>query len=281
MRRFFIYLLSICLSLNLAAQDATKPDIILKGNGEEMKGKVTEVLDNSIKFIYTGETAVYEIKKSDIVKITYSSGRVETITAPSSPTEKNEGSTTANPAANANADHHNKVAVLPFGFIKDNTSEAGSEVGRKVQTDAYTYLVKHAPQYTILDPRTTNALLMKAGVTAETKEGFTMDELCNILGVEYILEGTITQNKGMQSNSTYGNANTSTNYKDDGKNRKTYGSTSSNSYQTYITSVSMNIYNDKNKNIYSQNHRALLASIDGSYTDPLNYLLKRCPLHSN
>ena len=52
------------------------------------QGKVTEINDTEVKFIYTGESLVYTIKKSDILKKSLTqSGRVEVINKPALPSE--------------------------------------------------------------------------------------------------------------------------------------------------------------------------------------------------
>ena len=77
MKRALNILLFVIFSLTLRAQSAGKPDLIVKINGDELSGKVIEMNDNDMKFSHTGETLVYTIKKADILKITYSSGRTE------------------------------------------------------------------------------------------------------------------------------------------------------------------------------------------------------------
>ena len=68
MKKDFLFLFLLLLSINVFAQTAsnTKIDIVLKTNGDEMKGKVTKVTDTDISFIYAGESAEYVVKKSDI-----------------------------------------------------------------------------------------------------------------------------------------------------------------------------------------------------------------------
>jgi hypothetical protein len=76
-----------------------------------MIGKVIKMNPADLQFIYQNETVTYTVAKSDIVKITFASGRLEFLTKidPSSKLKLE--------------DHHNKVAILPFGYIKDqNTS---------------------------------------------------------------------------------------------------------------------------------------------------------------
>jgi len=279
MKKQLLFIIGVMFMVNAYAQTKTtaNQDIVLKSNGEEMKGKVTQVSDAEIHFIYSGETAEYIIKKSDVLKITHSSGRVETFnqSAQTAETRKNDPvSMTATPA-----DHHNKIAILPFAFLLDRQAGA-QEVGIKAQEDTYSFLSKHAAGYTLLDIRTTNAALIKAGVTRDKMIGFTMKEICDILGVEYIIDGTVTQNKGYATSSTYGNTNTDIKRKSDDKVKvNTSDYSNSNSVQRYDVSVSLGIYMDNNASIYNQTHKAFFTSTDGSYSGPLEYLLKRCPLY--
>ncbi|MCD0488072.1 hypothetical protein LPB86_07515 [Pedobacter sp. MC2016-14] len=273
---FMLSLVSICLF----AQPATKAkeDILLKLNGEEMKGRVTKITDDEVSFVYSGETAEYVIKKSDLLKIVHSSGRIEMISQsnPSSQQrQKEQVSMTASPA-----DHHNRIAILPFTYIMDNQPGADA-IGYKAQEDTFSFLSQHAAGYTILDTRSTNALLAKAGVTKDKMINFTMKEICDILGVEYVIDGSVTQNKGYQTSSTSESANTKVK-RDDAEKVKgvsTYGSTNSMSVQRYDVSVSLHIYMDNNASIYNQSHKAFLSNTDGAYSSPLEYLLKRCPLY--
>lgn len=299
MRLFSILLFSVMLSTTAFAQNSkpaeknTKSDIVLKVNGDEMVGKITAISDNEIKFIYEGETLEYTIKKTDILKVTYASGRVEFFNRPTLPSEKKETIESASVQSQdapvvaakqyaiASGDHHNKIAILPFGYIRDGQSGA-KEMSTKIQTDAYSFLVKHSAGYTLLDTRTTNALLIKAGVTRDNLEGFTWDEICNILGVEYIIDGTVNIVKGTQSSSqsTSYHATTDNNNKSyNNGNTKVSGYSSSTSAQYYETSINMNVFTDKNQNIYTDNHKAFFNSTNAQYNTTLQYLLKRIPLY--
>jgi TolB-like protein len=280
MKNLYLLLLVSLLPLSLLAQPGNnqKDDVILKTNGEEMKGKVIKITDSDVTFIYTGETAEYILKKSEISKITHSSGRVELIGQPGLPAQTRQDdqvNMTASPA-----DHHNKIAVLPFTYLMDN--QPGAEaIGYKAQEDTYGFLSKNSAGYTILDPRTTNALLSKGGVTRDKVMNFTMKEICDILGVEYVIDGVVTQNKGYATSYTNGSS-TSKVKRDDDKGIRGVSSTdysSSNAAQRYDVSVALHIYMDNNASIYNQTHKAFLSNTDGSYTSPLEYLLKRCPLY--
>jgi TolB-like protein len=280
MKKIYILFLLGLISLNVIAQSGnpSKQDVIQKTNGEEMKGKLIKVTDSDVTFVYAGETAQYVIKKSEIAKIVHASGRVENISQQSLPAQnrqQDQVSMTASPV-----DHHNKIAILPFTFLMDNQPGA-DEIGYKAQEDTYGMLSQHAAGYTILDPRTTNALLNKAGVTKDKMINFTMKEICDILGVEYVIDGSVTQNKGYQTSSTSDVSNTKVKRNDNDKVKgvSSYGSTNSNSVQRYDVSVSLHIYMDNNVSIYNQSHKAFFTNTDGSYSSPLEYLLKRSPLY--
>jgi len=279
MKKLLPFLLLCLLSVTSFAQvNKAKEDVIQKTNGEEMKGRVVKVSDDDVTFVYSGETAEYTVKKSDITKITHSSGRVENFSqagAPAQVRQNDQVSMSASPV-----DHHNKIAVLPFTYLMDN--QAGAEaIGIKAQEDTYSFLSQHSAGYTLLDPRTTNSLLAKGGVTRDKIMNFTMKEICDVLGVEYVVDGTVTQNKGYQT--SYASDNSSSKVKRDGNDKikgvSSSGSSSSSAAQRYDVSVSLHIYMDNNASIYNQSHKAFLSNTDGSYSSPLEYLLKRCPLY--
>ena len=55
--------------------------------------------------------------------------------------------------------------------------------------------MKHHGDLKVQDPDDTNAKLYKAGITLENVRGFTSEDLCKALGVEYIVGGTVSQHK--------------------------------------------------------------------------------------
>jgi len=280
MKKIYVLLIALFLAFNVLAQTKTptKPDVILKTNGDELKGKLIKITDDDVTFVYTGETVEYTIKKADILKITHASGRTETFGQTAPPVQAHQTdqvSMTASPA-----DHHNKIAILPFTFLMDNQPGA-EEIGLKAQGDTYAYLSQHSAGYTIIDPRTTNAMLIKAGATKDKLAGFTMKELCDILGVEYVIDGTVMQNKAAQTSSSsgYGSTTVKRNGDKDVKAVSGYNSNNSYSQQRYAVSVTMHIYMDNNATIYNESHKGFWTNTDGSYSSPLEYLLKKSPLY--
>jgi len=281
MKNLFSLLIILALCMPVLAQSPTGiNDVILKVNGEEIQGRVTKVSEETITFVYPGETAEYTIKKSDVLKITHSSGRVEMISQPLLPSQARKNDRVAITATPA--DRHNKIAVLPFTYLLDH-QDGAVEVGLQAQQEAFAYLSKHAAGYTVLDPRTTNALLIKAGVTKDKMMGFTMKEIGDVLGVEYIVEGSIAQTKSAQTsyNNQYANTTIRRNNDDRVKGVNTSSSGFGTASQQYDVTVSLEIYMDNNASIYNQSHRALFANTSGAYSAPLNYLLKRSPLAKN
>lgn len=270
-------LLSLLLVTVMAvAQQTGKNDVVLKISGDELTGKVQAINDSAIVFSYAGESLTYTIKKSEILKITYASGRIEVFNKPS--TQPAAGGAAGKPAPSNMEAHHNKVALLPFSFVKDGQSADGT-LGDQVQQEAFSFLSKHAGIFTILDPRTTNALLIKAGVNDQTIKGFTMEDLCNILGVEYVISGDVSQNKTTQTvqTNTYGQMKSKD---DDDSKKKTYNSsTYGTATQNYQTSLNLGIYNDKGVTVYSQQRTSFWPTLD-AYKNTLEYLLKRTPLYT-
>jgi hypothetical protein len=295
MTRMITLFFALVFLVGVHAQ-SKKPDVILKQNGEEMKGKILEVSDAGVKFSYTGETVVYVIKKSDITKITFSSGRVETYNQqasqtqsasnqPAQPTTPEKPAVNSSNIASRGGDPRNKVAILPFTLLKDGQYEA-DELNEKAQDECFGYLNKHAGTLTIVDPQTTNSFLLRSGIKKETVKEYTREELCRLLSVEYIVEGTIMQNKTSQTNtqssSSQDKTRTSDNSKSNESNKNTTSSSTSTSYtqQNFDNTVILKIFNDKGQSLYNEQRKALFASSsqDG-YVSTLEYLLKRTPLY--
>lgn len=252
-------------------------DVILKINGEEMQGKVTKINKEDLQFVYQNETVEYTVSIADIEKITFSSGRVEFFN------KKDNGSNSKL------EEHHNKVAILPFGYIKDQET-SNAIMTKNIQHETFTIFNKKSANLKFQDPTTTNALLAKAGVTNNNIEGYTMGEICNILSVEYVVQGMVSVEK-----STVTHFNTTTSKSKDNKayvdsQGRIIGdiwnddkNTSSSSYDTltqnYSTNITMNIYTDKGDSIFSKDHASFWQTED-AYKITLTYLAKRTPVYN-
>ncbi|MGB5822154.1 MAG: hypothetical protein WBG90_21910 [Saonia sp.] len=271
---FLLLILGFLWTVPIKAQN----DVILKTNGEEMQGKVLKINTTDLQFVYQNETVEYTVNKADIVKITFGSGRIEFF-------NKKEG----NPQIKI-GDHHNKVAVLPFGYIKDQET-SNATMTQKIQQETYTIFRKKAVTLKFQDPTTTNALLAKAGVNNNNIQGFTMGEICNILDVEYVIQGLVS----IARSSITDYSSTSTKSKNDYKkayvdrkgnivgdiwnsnkrssNTSTFGTTT----QNYATTITMNVYTDKGDNVFSKDHASFWQTQD-AYKITLGFLAKRTPI---
>jgi hypothetical protein len=266
MKHITTLLLAVLITCTTAFAQG-KPDIIKKLNGEEMKGKISEMTDDAVKFTYDNETLVYTIKKADIAKITFASGRVEVVNDAPDP----------NASAAMMQDHKNKIAILPFTYINDNR-EAGDAMSYKVQAEAYNMMKNHSGTRTVQDPTTTNALLIKAGINESTMRGYTMVDICNVLGVELLIQGTVTQNIGTATSYTSQSGNYNNKQTTKGNKGSTYGSSSTSNTQGFKTTILFNVFNDKGENLYSKDHESFW-SMDDAYKITLQYLLKRSPVY--
>ena len=256
------------------AQNKSANDTIWKANGEVLVGKVTEVQANDLKFTYVNESLQYTLSKAELAKVKYASGRTETF-GPAA-VAANALPERAEQAASRPEDRRNKVAILPFGYIK-NSQSVSDEMSYKAQNDTYTILSKHSGLHSVIDIRTTNTLLAKAGITRANLMKYTMEEICGILGVEFVVDGTITQNFSSATSSNTYNSTKKDGRKEGERNNSGYSNTVSR--DNYQTSVSLNIYTDKNNTIFSDERKALFTQSEGSYDSPLLYLLKRTPLY--
>jgi hypothetical protein len=247
---------------------SAKEDVILMLNGEEKHGRITEMQTNTIKFIHTGETLVYDLKKADINKITFASGRVEVVSAAA-------GNPAKEPVETGRPIEAGLVAILPFKYIAVNEPlQQVNEKGEKLQNDTYVYLSKRNGQYKFQDPNTTNALLYKKGIDGNTIKGYTYDELCKVLGAEFVLLGTLSRSVKESVNSS----SSSTTKHEDGK-RQQDNSANTTVENQYENEVTLGIFNKQNEKIFA-NRRTAFLNNEGSYHDALFYMLKRSPVYN-
>lgn len=273
---YFIILMNIVKPIQSFAQ--TKTDVITMMNGEKKTGKVISVNESIIKFSYEGETAEYEIKKSDVNEITFSSGRVEKINAPSSTTTNtNTQAPTVTQTVTTNSEQRkNKIAVLPFEIMTNDASLATESMSKQVQLSCLNALRQQSPYQTIQDPMVTNNILAKNNLTVNNLAQKTPQEWAEFLGVEYVIMGSYSiKNKGV---STYGSG--SATYSDKTKGDKTkgtaYGSSNTYSSTDYDTRVNVSIYNDNGEQIFTDSRAPAFGGMD-SYNSALKASMKRSP----
>ncbi|MHA4811426.1 hypothetical protein ACX0G9_25220 [Flavitalea flava] len=282
MRILIRYLLSLvvflqCSFFSIRSLAQAKPDVIIMLSGEKKTGKVLSINDTSIKFSYAGESLEYELKKEQITRIEFGSGRVEVINSPNAgPVVNDKPAATTAPSPEQ---HNNKVAVLPFEIMSNDPSLSVESLSKQVQVTCVNALRSTGPLQTIQDPNVTNALLAKSKLGVGDLATKTPKEWAEFLGVEYVIMGSYSiQNKGtVSSNSGYSSRDTKKS--DDKEKKSTYSYNGGTSYTSasYDTRVTLNIYNLDGNSIYSNTREPAFGSID-SYEPALKYMIKRTPL---
>lgn len=268
---FALFLLLAPITL-VCAQNSDKHDQVLMLNGEEKIGTVTGMDDETVTFKYSGETLEYKIKKSDIFRIKFVSGRTELFS-------------TANPGENGGANQvttdkstdvtPNSVAIIPFRYITSNGPDNKEEMGTQLQNDYYSYASSAGGKYTYQDPMKTNATLRKKGIVASNVQSYEADELCDMLGVEYVVFGSMEKNK--TGTSTNANASGSTSKK--GNDSQTNANMNSTTEEEYKTTITVAVYDNTGKRIFDQKKTSVWSS-PTAYKSTLNYLIKRTPFYA-
>ena len=118
-----LILLLVC-TINYSFSQDAKADKILMTSGEIKEGHVTAIDDETVQFVHLNETLLYTLKKIKISKIEFASGRIEVY-------HEVEASAGGDPSLK---DHHNKVAMLPFIYVRDGRQLKGDIMEQKVQS---------------------------------------------------------------------------------------------------------------------------------------------------
>jgi len=265
---FLIIVLLINIPSFSQQQDSTVHksfDRIIMANGEIREGKVISISENNVDFVYSGETLTYHISTKNIGKIEFSSGRIQQFNE-IKPEKKSD---------NSMVNHANKVAILPFIYVKDGAERQHDIMEQKAQKELYKVLLDHAGPMVVQDPKKTIELLQKHNITTTTINTISVPELANALGVEYIIFDVLTVN--MKGTTSYSTGYGSTHY----NNRNAYGyHTSSTSTQIdYQTTIDMTIYNDHGEQIFTKSKTSFFSSED-AYPFTIMYLVKRMPFYT-
>jgi hypothetical protein len=281
-----LVLLIFCACINAYAQ--AKNDIIVLSNGERKEGKVIGITASNIKFRYPGEEFDYDFSKSEVVKIEFGSGRIETFGGSTEQVDVTSSEPTKKSATHAGSpDSHNKLAVLPFEFITNDGGMDPASMSKLVQNNTANLAKDEYRTLLLQDPLTTNAILGKNNITHENISTFTPIEIANILEVEFLIVGTLSiTNKGASTyigsgstykekeSNSYNNNKTNTNTKGSG-----FTSTSATTTINYDTTVDFRMFNDRGDNLYSQSRHVFGTTMD-SYKGGVEYMIKRTPFGS-
>ncbi len=262
-----LFFVMLCSCLTFGQSEATLDKVVMT-NGEVKMGHVTGISDTEIQFVHDKETLTYTLDKAKISKIEFgSSGRIEVY-------NDVQATTSADPNL---ADHHNKIAILPFVYVRDGRQLKDDVNETKVQQQFFSVMKGNVGALKVQDPQTTVALLRKNGVNDDTFDNYMIPEICNMLGVEYVVRGILTIN---QAGSTSYNSNYSSytaKKNKPGTNKWSVGSSSST--LQFNTIVDMTLYNDNGEAVFTRSKESFWPT-DDAYSLTLPWLLKRMPIYT-
>lgn len=174
-----------------------------------------------------------------------------------------------------------RVAVLPINYIADAGDAKLQHMPYLLQEITIEYMNREAAELRFVEPVNVNAALLKAGIDESNIRRYTMEELARLLRVEYIIIGSVSQDKG--NIFTHGHI---TGRERQTAERKRNGVAIKGRYHEHSSSVSgqhtenivsLSIYNSDGTMIYSKTRHSLISTTDG-YKYTIHYLLKRTPL---
>lgn len=270
MKQFILFALLVFSSFITSAQE--KFDNIIFTNGVEYTGKVTSVAGDSISFVHKNESLVYRFAKSKVFRIEFGSGRTELFTTIENENGKDKVvQPVVMPVQNEAAIAKKKsIAILPFRYMSRGFNP---EMPYTIQREYYRQAINNGSSYIYQDPSITNGVLLRKGIDPQQLRGYSADELCNILGVSYLVMGQVSVvTTGYTSTST-GSSKPTTVF---GK-PVTVNTTTTSTKENFNTTVTLNIYNTTGGLMYNRTKQSVWNTPD-AYKITIDYLLKRSPL---
>ncbi|MDW5290996.1 hypothetical protein [Formosa sp. PL04] len=166
---------------------------------------------------------------------------------------------------------NNKAAILPFTYTENQNKDSDS-INDEIQNELFIFFNKHKKHLQFQNPETTNTLLVKAGLSNNDLKGVTMSEISNILGVEYVIQGTVSVKKVKP------NFLDTDGYIVGSETQKTNGAVIDTNNPDYSTTMYLNVYNDKGDSVFSQGHTSFWDNED-AYKITIDYLGRKTPLY--
>jgi len=171
-----------------------------------------------------------------------------------------------------------KLAVLPFAFT--NNGHVSVENGKEAQKFIIQYIQKKQKHFkvTVLNDRNVNVLLHKAGITPETVDDFTIKEIAEVVGADYILIGSI--DKTLQGSSS-SNFNAETSHKKSSGVKNTFGGSTGSTTDTYEATVYISIFEKDGTPIYDNNKSNIfLDNTSSSWKNSIIWQIRHFPLYN-
>lgn len=259
--------------------ETKKTDRIIRKDFVVIDCTITKMTDNFVEYSLPNETLVTELDLSKVGRIEFASGRIQTFDA--APQGEQAEVVMENMGASPKMERkQNTIAVLPVPYVNSETMASSEEVAKFAQNDIYSKLIDKSSNIfplTVQDLRTTNSLLRKAGIDYKNIDEIPIEELEGILGVDNIVAAkvsyTLTENR---QSSTYKSGETK--YGNDKTKNQNYSSTTDNVEKIYKYHVYFDMYRNGTK-IYTQTRQPFF-SMEDSWKDAVQYLLKRSPIYT-
>lgn len=274
-------LTALIFSVSVFAQ--AKVDKVYLNDGSVLEVHVKKVTASSIEYAYPGETAQNEESVKNVRTIVFASGRVQQFN-----TGDNNAAPPVPPAPPVHpqrpgivyqAVRPNEMAILPVAFIDKNSGELSEEKSKLAQAEIYNFFDNNKsrinPIY-LQDGRTTNASLKKAGIAIADLDAMTIEDLEKVLGAEYLILSKVsytTKTNVTSNQSTYGKSEKKDNKNTVAVNTSTYA----NENTSYAYTVILEIYKGGQK-VYNETRQPFF-SMEGSWKDAYEYMLKRTPIY--
>ena len=170
------------------------------------------------------------------------------------------------------------VAVLPFAFT-DN-GQVSVQEGKEAQQFLINYIQKKQKHFKVipLNAREVNVALNKAGITAETLDNYTIQELADIIKADYFLLGSI--DKALQGSTTTGGGYQSTSAKSDNSGTNSYGVASSSTTAQYHATVYISIFKSDGTSLYDQNKgNVFIDTAPDSWKNSILWMVRHFPFY--
>lgn len=270
MKKLLLALLFLISLISMKAQE--KYDNVIFTNGVEYSGRVTQVAGDSISFVHKNESLTYRFAKSKIFRIEFGSGRTEIFTTIESENGKDKIVMPVynTPQSAAVVVKKKTVAILPFRYLSRGYNP---EMPYTIQREYYIQAVRLGSNFVYQDPSITNAVLLRKGIDPQQLRGYSADELCNILGVSYLVMGQVNMvSTGFTSTSSATNRPTTVFGKP-----VNVTTTTTTGKENFSTTVTVNVFNTNGGLLYNRSKQSFWNTPD-AYKITIDYLLKRSPL---
>ncbi|MFT3910845.1 MAG: hypothetical protein QM737_15615 [Ferruginibacter sp.] len=264
-----LYLLLIMMA-SAQSNNAIKNDKIIFLDGIVKEGTITALTNDKVKFIHCDETLGYEFNKNEIEKIEFASGRTESVTAKKIMVHADPVNT------------RNRVAVLPMKYVADGNADKIDYMRSFLQEITISFMAKSAAELKFLDAADVNAMLLKNEINDSNIAQYTPTDLAKMLQVEYVIVGSVMQDRGKLVTHVNNNNNRRETIKRDGNEVKIRGNNNSHGTETTTqeieTNVTLAIYSETGQKIYGNSRQSILSDAD-AYKFAIRYLLRRTPLY--